>query len=160
MSIFQLRHYQVRLRYSHKLRYRIARAVISSLRERPSTDGVDSGAETVRRSAPSISLGEELRRRIADDRRTGADANGDLGEAETVADLGPISLEDELKWCVLLAEHDPSRFERAASHWLERFVAEQEPPAADVALAASALEALPHDAAAGTRALEHLVRRA
>jgi hypothetical protein len=44
--------------------------------------------------------------------------------------------------CVLLAERDPPRFERAALRWLERFIAERLPPIAEAALATSALAEL------------------
>jgi hypothetical protein len=57
-------------------------------------------------------------------------------------ELGQLSLDDALKLCVLLAERDPPRFERAGLRWLERFIAERLPAIAEVALAASALAEL------------------
>ena len=66
-------------------------------------------------------------------------AQGNLRGAEMAArELGSLSLDNALKLCVLLAERDPPRFDRAALRWLERFIAEQSPPIAEVALAASA----------------------
>jgi len=62
--------------------------------------------------------------------------------------------------CDLLAKADPSRFERAALRWLERFIAERLPPLTEVALAASALAELRHgQRAAGLEALKRLLRR-
>src|SRR2546422_10584572 len=50
-------------------------------------------------------------------------------------ELGEVSLDDALKLCVMLAERDARRFERAALRWLERFIEERLPPIAEVALA-------------------------
>jgi hypothetical protein len=59
-------------------------------------------------------------------RFTRALATRNLREAEIAArELGQLSLDDALKLCVLLAERDPPRFERAALRWLERFMAER-----------------------------------
>ena len=59
-------------------------------------------------------------------------------------ELGGLSLADELLLCELLAKADPSRFERAALRWLQRFIVERSPPIAEVSLAASALAELRH----------------
>ena len=53
-------------------------------------------------------------------------ANGNLRGAEMAArELGRLSLDDALRLCLLLAEHDPPRFDRAALRWLERYIAER-----------------------------------
>ena len=94
-------------------------------------------------------------------RFTRAVANGNLRGAEMAArELGRLSLEDALRLCLLLADHDPARFDRAALRWIERFVAERLPPLAEVALAASAFAELRHgDQRAGVASLERLARR-
>jgi hypothetical protein len=75
-------------------------------------------------------------------------------------ELGRLSLDDALQLCVLLAEHDPPRFERAALRWLERFIAERLPPLAEVALAASAFAAIRQgERRASVAGLERLARR-
>jgi hypothetical protein len=92
-------------------------------------------------------------------RFTRAVANSNLREAEIAArELGGLSLEDALSLCVLLAERDPQRFERAALRWLQRFIDERLPPVAEVALAASALGELRHGLRGAGR--ESLVRLA
>ena len=94
-------------------------------------------------------------------RFTRAVTTKNLREAEMAArELGQLSLDDALKLCVLLAERDSPRFERAALRWLERFIAERVPPIAEVALAASALAELRHSLrGAGFGRLERLARR-
>jgi hypothetical protein len=59
-------------------------------------------------------------------------------------EMGSVSLADAFLLCELLANTDPSRYERAALRWLERFIAERLPPLTEVALAASALAELRH----------------
>jgi hypothetical protein len=94
-------------------------------------------------------------------RFTRAVANGNLREADLAArELGGLSLDDALKLCVMLAERDPQRFERAALRWLQRFIDERLPPVAEVALAASALAELRHGLrGAGREALAKLAVR-
>jgi hypothetical protein len=59
-----------------------------------------------------------------------------------------------------LAKTDPSRYERAALRWLQRFIEERLPPLAEVALAASALAELRHGHRnVGVEALKRLLRR-
>ena len=48
------------------------------------------------------------------------------------------SLADALLLCELLANADPSRYERAALRWLQRFIDERSPPLTEVTLAESA----------------------
>jgi len=61
-------------------------------------------------------------------RFTRAIANGNLRGAEMAArELGRLSLEDALSLCVLLADYDATRFERAGLRWLERLIAERSP---------------------------------
>jgi hypothetical protein len=80
-------------------------------------------------------------------RFTRAVASGNLREAQLAArELGGLSLDDALKLCVMLAERDAPRFERAALRWLARFIEERLPPVAEVALAATALAELRHGA--------------
>src|SRR5205809_3176307 len=57
-------------------------------------------------------------------------------------EMGGLSLADALMLCELLANTDPTRYERAALRWLQRFIDERLPPLAEVALAASALAEL------------------
>jgi hypothetical protein len=40
-------------------------------------------------------------------------------------EMGVLSLADALSLCELLAKTDPSRYERAALRWLERFIDER-----------------------------------
>jgi hypothetical protein len=54
-------------------------------------------------------------------------------------EMGGLSLADALLLCELLAKADPSRYERAALRWLQRFIVERSPPLTEVSLAASAL---------------------
>jgi hypothetical protein len=43
-------------------------------------------------------------------------------------EMGSLSLADALLLCELLAKVDPSRYERAALRWLQRFIDERSPP--------------------------------
>jgi hypothetical protein len=94
-------------------------------------------------------------------RFTRAVANGNLRGAEMAArELGQLSLDDALRLCLLLAEHDPSRFDRAALRWLERYIAERLPPLAEIALAATAFAEVRYgDRQTGGASLERLARR-
>jgi hypothetical protein len=75
-------------------------------------------------------------------------------------EMGSLSLADALLLCELLAKVDPSRYERAALRWLQRFIDERSPPLTEVSLAASALAELRHGRqAAGFVALKELLRR-
>jgi hypothetical protein len=65
-------------------------------------------------------------------------------------ELGHLSLDDALALCELIADFDPSRFDRAALRWLQRFIEERSPPLAEVGLAVSALNEL-EDSAVGGR---------
>jgi len=76
-------------------------------------------------------------------RFTRALTNRNVLGAETAArELGWLSLEDALGLCVLLADRDPARFERAALRWLKRLLAERRPSLEEVALAVAALDGL------------------
>jgi len=46
--------------------------------------------------------------------------------------MGGLSLADALLLCELLAKADPSRYERAALRWLQRFIDERSPPLTEV----------------------------
>jgi hypothetical protein len=59
-------------------------------------------------------------------------------------EMGDLSLADALLLCELLANVEPTRYERAALRWLQRFIDERVPPLTEVALAASALAELRH----------------
>jgi hypothetical protein len=59
-------------------------------------------------------------------------------------EMGGLSLADALSLCELLANTDPSRYERAALRWLQRFFDERLPPLTEAALGASALAELRH----------------
>jgi hypothetical protein len=43
-------------------------------------------------------------------------------------EMGGLSLADALSLCELLANVDPTRYERAALRWLQRFIEERLPP--------------------------------
>ena len=74
-------------------------------------------------------------------------------------EIGGLSLADALSLCELLANADPTRYERAALRWLQRFVDERLPPLTEVALAASALAELRHGHRnVGVEALKRLLR--
>jgi hypothetical protein len=75
-------------------------------------------------------------------------------------EMGGLSLADALLLRELLANADPSRYERAALRWLERFINERLPPLAEVALAASALAELRHGQRnVGVETLKRLLRQ-
>ena len=62
----------------------------------------------------------------------------------TASELPHVSLDDALALCLLLAESDPARFERAAVRWHARLCREASAVTIDEsALALSALNALP-----------------
>jgi hypothetical protein len=94
-------------------------------------------------------------------RFTRAVQNGNLRGAEMAArELGRLSLDDALRLCLLLAEHDPPRFDRAALRWLERYISERLPPLAEIALAATAFAEVRYgDRQTGGASLERLSRR-
>ena len=60
-------------------------------------------------------------------------------------ELGRISLAEALELTILIARKESRRLPRVAVRWLERYLQECEPPLSDVALAVSALAALPHE---------------
>ena len=73
---------------------------------------------------------------------------------------GPSPPRDRFRFCELLANADPARYERAALRWLERFIDERLPPLTEVALAASALAELRHgNRNTGVETLKRLLRR-
>ena len=74
-------------------------------------------------------------------------------------EMGGLSLADALTLCELLANTDPTRYERAALRWLQRFIDERLPPLTEVALAASALAELRHGQRnTGVETLKRLLR--
>ena len=74
-------------------------------------------------------------------------------------EMGGLSLADALSLCELLANVDPTRYERAALRWLQRFIDERLPPLAEVALAASALAELRYgQRSIGSDTLRRLLR--
>jgi hypothetical protein len=74
-------------------------------------------------------------------------------------EMGGLSLADALLLCELLANLDPTRFERAALRWLQRFIDERLPPLGEVALAASAPAELRYgNRSTGVDALKRLIR--
>jgi hypothetical protein len=76
-------------------------------------------------------------------------------------EMGGLSLADALLLCELLASVDPTRYERAALRWLQRFIDERVPPLTEVALAASAGAELRHGRRyVGVEALKRLIRSA
>ena len=86
---------------------------------------------------------------------------GHVQAAEMAArEMGGLSLLDALTLCELLANADPSRYERAALRWLQRFIDERLPPLTEVALAASALAELRHGRRnVGVETLKRLIHR-
>jgi hypothetical protein len=75
-------------------------------------------------------------------------------------EMGGLSLTEALLLCEFLANADPSRYERAALQWLQRFIEERSPPLTEVSLAASALAELRHGRRnVGVEALKRLVKR-
>lgn len=60
-------------------------------------------------------------------------------------ELGRISLAEALELTILIARKELRRLSRVAVRWLERYLQEYEPTLSDVALAVSALSALPHE---------------
>jgi len=79
----------------------------------------------------------------------------------TASELPYVSLDDALALCLLLAESDPARFERAAVRWHARLCREVGGLTIDEsALALSALRALPGGGgAAGVQALAAICER-
>jgi len=74
-------------------------------------------------------------------------------------EMGGLSLADALMLCELLANADPTRYERAALRWLQRFINERLPSLTEVALAASALSELRHGKGhVGAETLKRLIR--
>lgn len=88
--------------------------------------------------------------------------NGNLRGGEMAArELGRLSLDDALSLCVLIADRDPSRFERAALRWLDPLLSERSPSLEDVGLAVAALDGLRDGSrAASMFTLKRLARRA
>jgi hypothetical protein len=80
----------------------------------------------------------------AQGRFTRAIRNRNLLNAEVAArEIGELSLPDALAFCLLLAEVDPPRFDRAIARWHARFVLEAVGITADeAALALSAAKGL------------------
>jgi hypothetical protein len=79
--------------------------------------------------------------------------------AEMAREMGGLSLADALLLCELLARADPSRYERTALRWLQRFIDERSPPLTEVSLAASALAELRHGRRnVGIEVLKRLLR--
>jgi hypothetical protein len=60
-------------------------------------------------------------------------------------ELGRISLAEALELTILIAKTEPRRHPKIAVRWLERYLLECEPTLCDIALAVSALSALPHE---------------
>jgi hypothetical protein len=74
-------------------------------------------------------------------------------------EVGGLSLAEAVLLCELLANADPTRYERAALRWLQRFIDERLPPLSEVALAACALAELRHgNRNTGVDALKRLLR--
>jgi hypothetical protein len=69
---------------------------------------------------------------------------GDLGRIrQLAAEMGPIRLDDALRICLLMRDHDG--YERAAVRWLGRFALEARGADLDaIKEAAAALDALPY----------------
>jgi hypothetical protein len=116
--------------------------------------GVECLSPTPQRTIRMTSQG------TAHGRFTRAVASGNLSAAELAArELRWLSLEDALALCVLFADRDPGRFERAALRWLARLLAERSPSLEQLGLAVSALASLPHGSrAASTFTLRRLCR--
>ena len=74
-------------------------------------------------------------------------------------ELPQLSLADALALCLLMAEQDPERFQRAGARWHARLVLERQLRLVDSQLALAAMTGLPSDPTAATRALAELGRR-
>jgi len=73
------------------------------------------------------------------------------------AELPTVRLDDALRVCLLIRDHDPEHYERAALRWVGRFALEaRDATLADVRAAADALARLPDDAADAMADLERL----
>lgn len=73
------------------------------------------------------------------------------------AELPTVRLEDALRVRLLIRDHDPEHYERAALRWVGRFALEaRDATLADVRAAADALARLPDDAADAMASLERL----
>lgn len=82
------------------------------------------------------------------------------GCVANAAQLGPIRLTDALRICLIVRDHDPAQYERAAVRWLGRFALEaRNATLADLKCAAEALGALPSDANTAMDELATLCRR-
>jgi hypothetical protein len=76
------------------------------------------------------------------------------------AELPQIGLDDALAVVLLMDERDDERYERAAVRWLARLVCERQSVGlADVGLAFTALEALPHNRDAALTVLGEICAR-
>jgi hypothetical protein len=73
--------------------------------------------------------------------------------------MGGLSLGNALALCLVLAEHDPGRYNRAARRWLTRFVDEvEEVSLEETQIVAAALVALPTAPHLARPVLRELVR--
>jgi hypothetical protein len=95
-------------------------------------------------------------------RFTRAITNRNLLNAESAArEIGELSLPDALSFCLLLADVDPPRFERAIARWHARFVLEARGITVDeAALALSALRSVgrPQTRELAAQTLRHLAK--
>ena len=65
---------------------------------------------------------------------------------------------DALRICLIVRDHEPARYERAAVKWLGRFAPEAHTTLADLKRAAEALGSLPEDANTAMEELATLCR--
>jgi hypothetical protein len=88
--------------------------------------------------------------------------NGNLFMVRAAAaELPTIRLDDALRVCLLIRDHDPDKYERAALRWVGRFALEARTATlADVRAAADALARLPTDAEDAMSDLQRLYVRA
>lgn len=99
-------------------------------------------------------------------------STGNLAVAELcIRDMGVVALDEALQLVVLAAEKGSSRTDRYARRWLERLGTERELTTGELAVAATALQALPSpfasaalgvllDVAPGRRPADASLRRA
>lgn len=74
--------------------------------------------------------------------RRALDAGNAMTAYELAREVPRVTLEDALRLCLILAQAQDWRYERAAKRWLQRFSAEAHPSLAEVLMAGAALAEL------------------
>jgi hypothetical protein len=74
--------------------------------------------------------------------RRALDAGNAMTAYELAREVRHVTLEDALRLCLILAQAQDWRYERAAKRWLQRFSAEAHPSLTEVLMAGTALAEL------------------